>query len=48
MDEALENVADAFAAVVELYEDQGRSLPQNTRILDAHSPVWVETVVSTS
>lgn len=48
MDEALENVADAFAAVVELYEDLGRSLPQNTRILDANSPVWVETVVSTS
>ena len=45
MDEALENVADAFAAVVELYEDQGRSLPQNTRILDANSPVWVETSI---
>ena len=30
IDEALENVADAFAAVVELYEDLGRPLPQNT------------------
>ena len=48
IDEALENVADAFAAVVELYEDLGRPLPQNTRILDVNSPVWVETVVSTS
>ena len=48
IDEALENVADAFAAVVELYEDLGRSLPQNTQILDSNSPVWLETVVSTS
>ena len=31
IDEALENVADAFAAVIELYEDLGRSLPQHTR-----------------
>lgn len=48
IDEALENVADAFAAVIELYEDLGRSLPQNTQIFDANSPVWLETVVSTS
>ena len=27
IDEALENVADAFFAVIELYEDLGRSLP---------------------
>ncbi len=48
IDEALRNVADAFAAVIELYEDLGRSLPQNTQILDANGPVWLETVVSTS
>ena len=48
IDEALENVADAFAAVIELYEDLGRSMPQNTQILDTNSPVWLETVVSTS
>ena len=48
IDEALENVSDAFAAVIELYEDLGRSLPQHTQILDANSPVWLETVVSTS
>ena len=46
LDEALENVKDAFAAVIELYQDLGRSLPQNTHILDANSPVWLETVVS--
>lgn len=48
IDEALENVADAFAAVIELYEDLGRSMPQNAQILDTNSPVWLETVVSTS
>ena len=30
IDEALENVADAFSAVIELYGDIGRSLPQIT------------------
>ena len=48
IDEALGNVADAFSAVIELYEDLGRSLPQHTQILDSNSPVWLETVVSTS
>ena len=28
--EALENVNDALAAVIEIYEDSGRELPQNT------------------
>ena len=27
IDEALENVSDAFTAVIELYDDLGRSLP---------------------
>ena len=44
--DALENVKDALAAVVELYEEIGRSLPQNTRIPDTNSPVWVETVIA--
>lgn len=44
--EALENVGDALAAVIEIYEDTGRALPQNTRIPDTNSPVWLETVVS--
>ena len=46
-DEALANVKDALAAVVEAYHDLGRSLPQNTQIPDANSPVWLETVVTT-
>ena len=31
IDEALENVADAFAAVVELYGELGRSQPLTTQ-----------------
>jgi antitoxin HicB len=46
LDEALENVKDALAAVVEVYHDLGRLLPQNTQIPDANSPLWLETVVS--
>ena len=30
--EALENVQDAFTAVIELYQEMGRALPENTRI----------------
>lgn len=44
--EALENVQDAFAAVLELYEEMGRSLPENTQISEAKGSVWLERVVS--
>ncbi len=47
LDEALENVKDALAAVIEIYQDTGRALPQNTQIPDLNSPVWLETVVAT-
>ena len=46
--EALENVQDAFAAVLELYQEMGHSLPENTQIPDAKGPVWLETVVFAS
>jgi antitoxin HicB len=46
-DEALANVRDALAAVIEAYEDLGRSLPRNAMIQDATSPVWLETLVAT-
>lgn len=46
LDEALRNVKDAVAAVVEVYQDLGRSLPQNAQIPDVNSPVWLETVVA--
>lgn len=43
---ALENAQDAFAAVVELYEDLGRSLPQDIQILPTNSFVCFDTVLS--
>ena len=48
LDESLENVKDAFRAVIELYQELGRSLPENIQISDGKSLVWLETVVSTS
>ena len=46
VDEAIANVKDALAAVVETYQDLGRSLPPNAQIQDANGPVWLETVVT--
>lgn len=48
LDESLENVKDAFKAVMELYQELGRSLPENIQISDKKSLVWLETVVSAS
>ncbi len=45
--EALTNVQDALAAVVEMYQELGRTLPPNALILDANAPLWLETVVAT-
>jgi antitoxin HicB len=47
LDEALANARDALAAVVEAYEDLGRSLPPNAQLPDSSSPLWLETVVTT-
>ena len=44
--EALDNVKDALAAVIELYEDLGRSLPESTWLPASREPLWCETVVS--
>jgi antitoxin HicB len=46
IDEALTNAKDALAAVVEIYEDQGRTLPPNAQVLDLTGPVWLETVIT--
>jgi len=43
--EALEHVQDALAAVIETYQDLGRTLPAGTRWADETSPVWLETLV---
>ncbi len=46
LDEALENVKDALAAVVETYQDLGRSLPTGARWPDPSGPLSFETVVT--
>ena len=38
LEEALENVEDAFAATLELYEDFGRSLPESIQVSDDAEP----------
>jgi antitoxin HicB len=47
LEEALDNVKDALAAVVETYQDLGRSLPSDSQILDLSAPLSFETVIST-
>lgn len=43
--DAIDNARDAFAAVVELYEDLGRTLPRSTWI-PSSDPVWLDTILS--
>jgi antitoxin HicB len=45
VEEALENVKDALAAVVETYQDLGRELPRSSQIVDLSMPLSFETVV---
>lgn len=45
--ETLANAEDAFAAIVELYEDFRRTLPQSPR-LPAGEPFGVEVVITAS
>jgi antitoxin HicB len=47
VEEALANVRDALAAVIETYEDLGRTLPANALVPDAGGAVWLETLVTT-
>ncbi len=44
--EALANAEDAFAAVVEIYEESGRPLPSSIYIDDANGPLSVDAVIS--
>ncbi len=47
VDEAMQNVKDALAAVVEAYQDLGRPLPKNAEIHDTDATLWLETLVTT-
>lgn len=42
LSEAIENVRDALKAVVEIYEDMGRTLPANLRQDPQSDPIWFE------
>ena len=44
-EEAMGNVRDALAAVIELYEDLGRSLPPGLKQDVSGGPVWLETLI---
>ena len=49
VDESLDNVVDAFAATLELYEDMGRSLPDGIQIVNEKMPTktnrpWFQTM----
>ena len=37
---------DAFAVVLEVYEDEGRPLPPGIHVDDANGPVFVEAVIA--
>ena len=43
--EARANVADALAAVIELYLEQGRALPESTRVPETGEVIWSEWLV---
>ena len=44
--EVLANVEDAFAAVVEIYQDRGRPLPPGFYVEDTIGPVTIEALVA--
>lgn len=48
VEDVLVNVQDALQAVIEAYQDLGRSLPSSLQVPDTNSPVWLETLVAAS
>jgi len=44
--EALTNVADALAAILEAYEDLGRPIPPVLQQAAIDAPLWLETMVA--
>ncbi len=45
VEEVVNNVQDALAAVIELYEDTGRPLPAGIRQNGQNEPIWYESLV---
>jgi antitoxin HicB len=48
VDEALLNSRDALAAVLELYQELGKPLPEAVIVCDNTQPVQLETVLTSS
>jgi len=46
VEQALANARDALAAVIELYEDQGRKFPSGVRQDLDSGPVWLEALIA--
>jgi antitoxin HicB len=46
LEDALDNVRDALAAVVEAYRELGRALPTNLVVSDPTGMVWTETLIT--
>jgi antitoxin HicB len=48
LDQVQAHVADALAALIEIYEDLGQSLPQALQPLATSpgTPIWAETLIS--
>ena len=44
--ECMINVEDAFAVVLEIYEDEGRPLPPGIHMEDANGSVSVEAIIT--
>lgn len=38
LDEAIENVKDAFIAIFEIYQDTGRTLPESIKVSETTNP----------
>jgi antitoxin HicB len=45
IEEAFANVSDALAAVMELYEEQGRALPAGIELPNSGQVVWSDALV---
>lgn len=46
VEEALENVSDALAAVIEAYEDLRKPIPPALQHASTSAPLWIETAVT--
>ena len=45
LEQAYANVSDALAAVIELYQDQGRTLPAGVELPTSGQVVWSDALV---